>query len=133
MSGERKKVLVVEDNRAMAKVLAFNLQRAGFDADVALNPRIAFELLSGKKYDFITTDCQMPEMSGEEFVRCLRADERYADMPVLMCSAKGYEFDVEGLLKELNIIKFLFKPFSPREIVDIVRATLEPAGTPSLV
>ena len=129
MSGERKKVLVVEDNRAMAKVLAFNLQRAGFDADVALSPRDAWELLSSKKFDFISTDHQMPEMSGEEFVRCLRADERYTDIPVLMCSAKRYELDTEGLMKELGIIRFLFKPFSPQEIVEIVRTTLEPSDT----
>lgn len=129
MSGERKRVLVVEDNRAMANVLAFSLQRAGFDADVALNPRIALELLSKNQYDFISTDYQMPEMSGEEFVRCLRADGRYIDIPVLMCSAKGYELDTEGLMKELGIIHFLFKPFSPQEIVKFVQKTLEPSGT----
>ncbi|MCH7687073.1 MAG: response regulator [Planctomycetes bacterium] len=126
MTSDKKKVLVVEDNRVMSDVIHFNLERAGFDVRVCGNGRQAVELLDCERFDVIITDFQMPKMNGEELCRHVRQDVRHADLPILMISAKGFELDVARLTEELSLAKVLSKPFSPREVVESVRAVLEP-------
>ena len=128
MSQETQRVLVVEDSRAINEVLSFNLRRAGFEVEQALNSRIALELLEHKKFDLISTDYQMPGMNGVEFIRCLREDSRFVDLPVILCTAKTYEIDEQALKQELNISKCICKPFSPREMVEIVQTILAAAA-----
>ena len=125
MSDERKQVLVIDHNWAVGKVIAFNLENSGFDAEMASNPQVALNLMSQHQFDLIITDYQMPEEIGAEFVRSLRQDERYAHTPVLMCSAKGFETDTERLMEELDIARVLVKPYNPREIVELARSILE--------
>ena len=130
MVHEAKRVLVVEDNQVMADVIRFNLERAGFSVSVASDGHEALQFIQTQRFDFVITDYQMPQMSGDEFCRRLRQHQWHAEVPVLMCSAKGLELDMQSLQEELRIDKILFKPFSPRELVDFVRATLQrdPAG-----
>ncbi len=124
MAGDKKKILVAEDNRVMSDVIRFNLEQAGFDVTVASNGRRAADLMETGQFDLLITDYQMPEMSGEELCRHIRQDQQHADVPILLCSAKGYELDLTQLAEELKIAKVLFKPFSPTELVDFVRSTL---------
>ena len=127
MAAERIRVLIAEDNRVMADVIRFNLQRAGYDVYVAPDGRDAARAAAEQSYDFVMTDYQMPGMTGEEFCRSLRSLPGYADVPILMCSAKGYELDTMRLKEELGITRVLFKPFSPKEIVAIIQEALEGA------
>lgn len=127
MTSDKKKILVVEDNRIMSDVIRFNLEWAGFDVRVCGNGRQAVELLDCERFDVIITDFQMPEMDGEELCRHIRQDVRHADVPIFMISAKGFELDVVRLTEELSLAKVLSKPFSPKEVVESVRAVfLEP-------
>lgn len=127
MDGDRTKILIADDNSAIADVLRFNLERAGFQVTVASNGRHAAEHASRERFDMVLTDCQMPEVSGEELCRLLRQDPRHAEVPIFLISAKGFELDVEGLTEEFSLSGILHKPFSPRAIVGLVRAALEPA------
>lgn len=129
MQASPNRVLVVEDSRAINEVLSFNLKRAGFEVEQALNPRIALELMEHEDFDLISTDFQMPEMNGVEFIRELRQDARFVDVPVLLCTAKKYEIDEDQLMDELNIFQCVCKPFSPQEMVQIVQSKLTPAAT----
>ena len=126
MTSDKKKILVAEDNRVMSDVIHFNLERAGFDVSVCGNGRQAVELLECELFDVIITDFQMPEMNGEELCRHIRQDVRHADVPIFMISAKGFELDVARLTEELSLTKVLSKPFNPKEVVEFVRAVLEP-------
>jgi CheY-like chemotaxis protein len=125
MPDKMKDILIVDDNRIMADVVRFNLERSGYTVTVAENGRVAADLVQIKQFDFIITDYQMPEMNGEVFCRFLRQNARHANVPVLMCSAKGLELDTNRLKDELGISEILFKPFSLRQIVEIVRTALE--------
>ena len=125
MPDKMKDILIVDDNRIMADVVRFNLERSGYTVTVAENGRVAADLVQIKQFDFIITDYQMPEMNGEVFCRFLRQNARHANVPVLMCSAKGLELDTKRLKDELGISEILFKPFSLRQIVEIVRTALE--------
>ena len=125
------KILIAEDNLVMAHVLQFNLERAGFEVHAAADGVLALEAAMEDSYDFVITDYQMPRMNGEELVRQLRSCPDYRDTPIVMCSAKGYEIDTAQLEQELSIAEVVYKPFSPVQIVDLIRSlasTLETAA-----
>lgn len=111
------RVLVVEDNRVMADVMRYNFSRAGFSTTVALNGRIAWELLQSEEFQLLVTDLQMPEMDGAELCRRIRAESRFTDLPIIMLTAKGLEIDRDRLTRELALSLILYKPFSPRQLV----------------
>lgn len=125
MSNADRNILVAEDNAALASVVRFNLQRAGFQVTVARNGRIAWEALQMETFDLIVTDQQMPEMSGCELCQRLRTLDEYRETPVIMLTAKGMELELPRLKIELGIAATFLKPFSPKEIVRAVEEQLE--------
>ena len=125
MTDPKKRVLIVEDNKAMSSVLRFNIQKAGYDAVVANNGVEGLEALRADQVDFVITDYQMPQMGGYDFAVNMRQFPEYKSTPLAMCSAKGFELNFDELFNELQIIKLFYKPFSPREIVTFINETLE--------
>jgi CheY-like chemotaxis protein len=125
-----KRVLVVEDNLAMRAVVRFNLQRAGFEVTVATDGLDGWRALEGhpKPIDIVVSDEQMPEMTGLELCRRMRDDERFAQVPLILLTAKGFELDAESLRRELGVVRLMAKPFSPRELVLAVNDALATAG-----
>jgi len=128
------RVLVVEDNRVMGDVMRFNFDRAGFSTAVALNGRLAWDLLQAETFALLVTDLQMPEMDGRELCRRIRADSRLVHLPIILLTAKGLEIDRDQLTRELGLNLILYKPFSPRQLVAAAAecvaghvATVEPA------
>lgn len=117
MSDSPQSILIAEDNRVMAGVVRFNLERAGYKVVVAVNGREAFEQTKQQRFDLIITDYQMPEMSGEELCQAVRTLPEYSSVPIMMCSAKGLELDRDTLKERYGVQKLLFKPFSPKELV----------------
>jgi len=117
----QRRVLVVEDNSALATVLQFNLQQAGFDVVHAANGRVAYEITLRESFDLIISDEQMPEMTGLEFCRLYRATATGGDVPIVLLTAKKLELDSHQLSRELSISEIMGKPFSPRAIVRLAR------------
>ena len=113
----RGKALIVDDNVALARVTQFALTRAGFDAKIAGNGRKALDLAQVETFDIIISDQQMPEMTGLELCRRLRATETYAHTPIILLTAKGLELELPTLQRELDISAIFPKPFSPSEVV----------------
>lgn len=113
----RGKALVVDDNVALARVTQFALTRAGFDARIAGNGRRALDAALAETFDVIISDQQMPEMTGLELVRALRATEQYAHTPIILLTAKGLELELPALKRELAISEIISKPFSPSTVV----------------
>lgn len=130
MNDVSKHILVVEDNAALASVVRFNLQRAGFQVTVASNGRVAMEAVEEQAFDLIVTDQQMPEMTGCEFCAKLRTLDEYRDTPVILLTAKGLELELPRLRDELGIAATFLKPFSPREIVKAVQHHLDAVSEP---
>lgn len=130
MSNEDKHILVAEDNAALASVVRFNLERAGFQVTVAHNGRAAWEAVQDETFDLVITDQQMPEMTGCEFCAKFRSVDRFRDTPVIMLTAKGMELELPKLKAELGIAATFLKPFSPREIVAAVEDELELVSHP---
>lgn len=119
-----QKLLIVEDSKVMADVLRFHLLRSGYEVDIAANGRIGWDQLSHQRYDLLVTDFQMPEIQGDELCRLVRESPLNHEIPIILVSAKGYELDVEGMKADLGINEVVFKPFSPRAVVETVQRVL---------
>ena len=128
MMADKKRVLVAEDNVALASVIRFNLERAGLAVTVAHNGRQAWEHAQKQPFDLVVTDQQMPEMTGCELCHLLRGDPAFAKIPIIMLTAKGMELELPRLRDELRISATFLKPFSPREVVQAVGDCLAAAA-----
>ncbi|MBI4938180.1 MAG: phosphate regulon transcriptional regulator PhoB [Nitrosomonadales bacterium] len=116
-------ILLVEDEPAIQELLAFNLAQSGYRAIQALDATSAMAHINRELPDLILLDWMLPDVSGVELARRLRADSRTRDIPLIMLTARSDERDkVIGL--ESGADDYLTKPFSPRELMARIRAVL---------
>ena len=121
------KILLVEDETDIAEVIAFNLRGAGHDVIAVGNGAQAIAATKTNSLDLVLLDLMLPDMSGLEICRGLKADDITKDVPVVMVTAKGEEIDrVVGF--ELGVDDYVVKPFSPRELVLRIAAVLRRRG-----
>ena len=124
MSSTPKKILIAEDIPGLARVVQFNLKQAGFDVTVARDGLEAWEFAQVQRFDIVLTDQQMPELNGTELCGRLRELPQYAEVPIILLSAKGLEMDAQQLKDTLGVVAVLPKPFSPAGLIEIVESTL---------
>ncbi|CAG9338922.1 Alkaline phosphatase synthesis transcriptional regulatory protein PhoP [Clostridium perfringens NCTC 8239] len=118
-----KKVLIVDDEEHIRELIKFNLKKEGYDIEVAINGVEALNIIREIKFDLILLDLMLPEIDGLEVCKEIRRNEETSDIPVMMITAKGEEFDkVLGL--ELGADDYITKPFSIRELMARVKALL---------
>lgn len=118
-----KKILVVEDEPDIRKLIHYNLAQEHYQVLEAEDGERALRLLQREKPDLIILDLLLPGMSGLELCRAVRGRPDTARFPILMLTAKAGEADrVVGL--EMGADDYLTKPFSPREMVARVKALL---------
>jgi two-component system, OmpR family, response regulator ResD len=114
------KVLVVDDEERIRRLIRMYMEREGFIVEEAENGTEALQLALDHHYDVILLDIMMPEMDGVEVCQELRKEK---DTPVIMLTAKGEEANrVQGF--EIGADDYIVKPFSPREVVLRVKALL---------
>lgn len=115
------KLLIVEDNRMMAQILKFNFEAAGFNVQLAYTVRQAIQDLGERPFDLVMTDYSLPDGTGEMVCRHVRDSAVNASVPIVLCSAKGYEVDQIQLQAEFGISGFIYKPFSIPDVIQIVK------------
>jgi two-component system phosphate regulon response regulator PhoB len=116
-------ILVVEDEPAIQELLALNITQAGHNAIRALSAEIAQDLMRETIPDLILLDWMLPGVNGLEFARKLKSDALTKNIPIIMLTARGEEYDkVRGL--EVGADDYVTKPFSPRELNARIKAVL---------
>ncbi len=119
-SFQNRRVLIVEDEKRMARFIRLNLEHDGFQVVEVNRGQPVLEELRQSLPDLILLDVMLPDLDGFEILKMIR---EVSDVPVIMLTAKGEEDDrVRGL--ELGADDYVTKPFSPRELVSRVRAVL---------
>ena len=118
-----KKLLLVEDDRALAHLVRFHFERAGYDVTRTGDGEEALMLVEEMKPDVILLDWMIEGISGIEVCRRLRRKRSSTNIPVVMITARGEESDrIRG--PETGADDYVTKPFSPRELVARVTAVL---------
>jgi len=121
----QKKILVVDDEERIRRLIQMYLEREDFVVEEAENGHDALKMALEEDYDAILLDIMMPEMDGIEVCSELRKEKT---TPVIMLTAKGEESNrVQGF--EVGADDYIVKPFSPREVVLRIKAVLRRSGS----
>ncbi|MCM8776304.1 MAG: response regulator [Candidatus Omnitrophica bacterium] len=116
-------MLVIEDEKNIAELVKYNLEKEGYRVRVAYRGDTGLEEARKTKINLVILDLMLPGIDGLEICRILRRDQKTAYLPIIMLTAKGEETDqVVGL--EMGADDYVTKPFSPRQLVARVKAVL---------
>lgn len=119
-----KRILIVDDEQDICKILSFNLNNAGYETDTASSGKEAIEKLRTTDFDLVLLDVMMPGMSGFEVARQLGGR-----LPIIFLTAHDGEEDVlHGF--SLSADDYIAKPFSVREVLARIRAVLNRTSEP---
>ena len=113
------KILVVDDEPTIVRLMEFILARQGHEMLVAVNGEEALEKIQAHKPDLVLLDIMMPRIDGYEVARRVRADGETAHLPIIMLSAKAQEADIRKGM-EVGVNEYITKPFSPDQLVHVV-------------
>ncbi len=125
-----KNILVVDDEKDIVEAIEYNLTKEGFKVSKAYDGAAGLSQAQNKMPDLIILDLMLPMMTGTEVCKSLKKDNKTANIPIIMLTAKTEETDkVIGL--ELGADDYMVKPFSMRELVARIRAVLKRYGSVS--
>lgn len=115
-----KKILAVDDEKHIVKLVQVNLERQGYEVITANDGKEALQKVEEEHPDLIVLDVMMPYMDGFEVLQHLRRNPATRDIPVIMLTAKAQDADVfKGWQSGVDL--YLTKPFNPMELVSFVK------------
>ncbi len=124
MSDLQQKILLVEDEPNIAMLFKYNLTKAGYNCETAVNGQEGFEKAASFKPDLIISDIMMPEVDGFEFRKMLLSDQNLAKIPFIFLTAKGSEEDILSGY-DLDIEDYIIKTSSPKIVLAKISAVLK--------
>ncbi|HEX9861125.1 MAG TPA: response regulator [Nitrospirota bacterium] len=117
------RILVVDDEMHIIRIVKYKLESAGYEVLTALNGEDAIRIAKEQKPGLIFLDIMMPGLNGYEVCTRLKNDPATRDIIIIMLSAKGQEADkIKGL--EVGVDEYITKPFSPQDLLDRARDLL---------
>jgi len=118
------RVLIVEDEKALAEILEYNFKKEGYSVDTASDGEIALDKIIFKAPDLVILDWMLPKLSGIELCRKVRSNKKIKNIPIIMLTARGEEEDrLKGL--EMGADDYVTKPFSINELLARAKAVLK--------
>jgi len=127
-TGPAPRVLIVEDEAVILRLLEVNFRLAGFEVETAARGEEALAKAAADPPDVAILDIMLPGLSGIEVCQRLRAAPETADVPVIMLSARTQDEERERSYA-LGVVAYVTKPFEPAELVEVVRRALDtPSG-----
>jgi two-component system phosphate regulon response regulator PhoB len=124
------RILVAEDEKQIADMIAFKLANSGHQVIRAQDGEQAMRMAQAQQPDLIMLDAMMPGLGGFEVLRKLKADSALRSIPVIMVTAKGHERDVLGGLRG-GAVDYVVKPFSLKELAARVELALAREAPPT--
>lgn len=120
-----KHILVVDDSKTIRNLLAFILKKEGFKVTVAEDGIDGLEKLYSAKQpvDLLVSDINMPRMDGFTFIRTVREQEMYRDLPIIVLSTEGQEKDIQAGLR-LGANLYMVKPAQPEKLMRNIKMLL---------
>lgn len=123
-----KKVLIIEDEFSILKLLTYNLEQEGYEVDSSMDGQEGLDMALENIYDMILLDLMLPNRDGMDICRAIRQEK--IEVPIIMLTAKDTEIDkILGL--EIGADDYITKPFSPREVVARIKAILRRVHQPT--
>ncbi len=119
------RILLCDDEYPILRAAEFKLKRAGYEVVCGNDGQEGWESIQQQRPDLLVTDYQMPRMNGLELCERVRSDPRSHDLPIVMLTAKGFELSLDDIRRDHGVIALLSKPFSPRELLQLVDDILE--------
>jgi len=124
MAKKKKRILAVDDEKHIVRLVEVNLQRAGFEVATAYDGREALEKVKQDPPDLIVLDVMMPQLDGFSVLKALKQDPATKHIPVIMLTAKAQDADVfRGW--QSGVDSYLTKPFNPLELITFVERILD--------
>lgn len=118
-----KTILVIDDEKDIVDIVAYNLEQEGFAVSRAYDGERALQLIKSKAPDLVLLDLMLPGINGLDVCRIIRGKPDTASIPIIMLTAKGEDVDkVVGL--EMGADDYITKPFSIRELIARIRTVL---------
>nr|YP_009391327.1 hypothetical protein [Dipterocladia arabiensis]ARW59471.1 hypothetical protein [Dipterocladia arabiensis] len=115
-----RRLLLVDDDEHLGKLLSSYLLKAGFSVNNANNVHSALVVIKNDRPDMIITDIMMKHLDGYDFIKLLKLDILLFDIPVIFLTAKGMTYDrIKGY--NLGCHAYLTKPFNPKELLSIIK------------
>ena len=120
-------VLLVEDSIPTRKMISELLTKQGFNVEVAADGIQALEVLPTLSPDLVILDIIMPKMNGYEVCRKIKSNPQTKDLPVIICSSKGEDFDRYWGIKQ-GADAYIAKPFKEKELIATIKQFLKRQG-----
>lgn len=128
MADKNMRILVVDDFSTMRRIIKNLLKELGFtNVDEADDGTTALSKLKGGGFQFVVTDWNMPNMSGIELLRAIRADEELKHIPVLMVTAEAQKDNIVEAVKA-GVSNYIVKPFTATALKERIDIILEKEG-----
>jgi two-component system alkaline phosphatase synthesis response regulator PhoP len=126
----RARVLVVDDEADLIRILQFGLEAIGYQVETASDGQEALKKAREQKPDIILLDLMLPKLDGYKVCRLLKFDERYKNIPIIILSARTQEGD-QLLAMEMGANRFITKPYDFSEVLSHIEALLKSVPTGS--
>ena len=118
-----RKILIVEDNLDILKLVTFSLEKSGYEVLTAVNGKEGLEKATNDMPDIILLDLMMPFMDGAEMLERLKEIPDMKDVPVIILTARCEQQDITAI-RAYGVSDYVIKPFSPAELMEKIENTL---------
>ena len=121
--GAPKKILIIDDYPNFVEVLKIRLEKLGYEVSSAYEGPEGLRRAQNDNPDLILLDIMLPKMNGYKVSRCLKFDEKYKDIPIIMLTSRRKESDI-SLGKTTGADEYLTKPFDNAELIQLIEKYL---------
>lgn len=126
---ENIKFLVVDDSTTMRRIVINSLKSLGYEQIAeAADGKEALLKLTTEGADFVVTDWNMPEMNGLDLTKAIRANSKYAELPILMVTTRAFKEDVVEAMKA-RVNNYIIKPFTPNGLKEKIEQILKTSSS----